>query len=203
MATKKFPKRAFEILGNNLTKRFKLSGPSKLHSAKSLEGTALCNAFSQKRKHVYKKFSLHAIGSPSLEYGSAYWDPCRGGQINALDRVQKKAAQFTNHTKDSYCETLAHHRTITGLCALFKAYSGEWTWKAIGDRLRRPYYLSRVDHVRKIRDRKQRTGIGKHSFVNRTIKNWNQLAAEALGALPYKPKMFRNRVRKAVINGVK
>jgi hypothetical protein len=69
--------------------------------------------------------------------------------------------------------------------------------------LHRPYYLSRVDHVRKIRDRKQRTDIGKYSFVNRTIKIWNQLAAEASGALPCKPNTFRKRVRKAIINEVK
>jgi hypothetical protein len=37
---------------------------------------------------------------PILQYGAAIWDPCRG-QINASDRVQTKAAQFTNHTKDS------------------------------------------------------------------------------------------------------
>jgi len=30
-------------------------------------------------------------------------------------------------------------------------------------------------------DRKQRTGNVKYSFVSRTIKNWNQLPAEALG----------------------
>ena len=65
------------------------------------------------------------------------------------------------------------------------------------------YYVSRVDHVRKIRDRKQRTDIGKYSFVNRTIKNWNQLAAEALETFPCKPKIFRNIVRKAIVNGVK
>jgi len=41
--------------------------------------------------------------------------------------------------------------------------------------------VGRFDHVRKIRDRKQRTDIGKYYFVNRTIKNWNQLPAEALG----------------------
>jgi hypothetical protein len=29
-------------------------------------------------------------------------------------------------------------------------------------------------------DREQRTDIGKYSFVNRTIRNWNQLPAEAL-----------------------
>jgi hypothetical protein len=63
--------------------------------------------------------------------------------------------------------------------------------------------LSRVDRVLKIRDRKQRADIGKYSFVNRTIKNWNQLPAEAKGAFPCKPKIFRKRARKAIISGVK
>jgi len=63
--------------------------------------------------------------------------------------------------------------------------------------------LSRVHHFRKIRDRKQRTDYGKYSVVNRTIKNWNQLPAEALEAFPCKPKIFRKRVRKVIINGVK
>jgi len=51
---------------------------------------------------------------------------------------------------------------------------------------------SRVDHIRKIRGRRQRTDIGKYSFVNRTIKNWNQLPAEVLGTFLCKPKIFRN-----------
>ena len=38
----------------------------------------------------------------------------------------------------------------------------------------------------------QRTDNGKYSFVNRTIKHWNQLAAEALGTFPCKRKIFRN-----------
>ena len=66
-----------------------------------------------------------------------------------------------------------------------------------------PYCLSSVSHVWKIRDRKQRTDIGKYSFVNRTVKNWNQLPVEALGAFPCKPKIFRNRFREAITNGVK
>jgi hypothetical protein len=64
-------------------------------------------------------------------------------------------------------------------------------------------HLKRAYHVRKIWDRKQRTDIGKCSFVNRTIKNWNQIPAETLGTFPCKPKIFKNRVRKAIINGVK
>jgi len=121
---------------------------------------------------------------PVLAYGAVCWDLCREGQVNALDRVQTKAAQFINHTTDSDWETFPQRRTIARLCALFKAYSGERAWKAIRDRMRRPYYLSRVAHVRKIRDRKQRTDIGKYFFVNGTIKSWNQLPAEALGTLP-------------------
>jgi len=45
--------------------------------------------------------------------------------------------------------------------------------------------------------------IGKYSFVNKTIKNWNQLPAEVLGTFPSKPKIFRKRVWKAIINEVK
>ena len=60
----------------------------------------------------------------------------------------------------------------------------------------RSYYLSRIDGVRKIRDRKQRMDIGKYSFVNRTIKNWNQLPAETLGTSSCKPKIFRKNLGK-------
>jgi hypothetical protein len=55
--------------------------------------------------------------------------------MNALDRVQMKVAQFTNHTKDNEWETLTQPRTIARLSALFKAYFGERAWKAVNDRL--------------------------------------------------------------------
>jgi hypothetical protein len=69
------------------------------------------------------------------------------------------------------------------MCANFKAYTGERASKAIGDRLQAPSYLSRVDHNWKIRARKQRTDVGKYSFVNRNITDWNQLPEGAIGAL--------------------
>jgi len=118
---------------------------------------------------------------PIRDYESACCNPCTERLINALDRVHMKAARFKNHMKDSECGNLAQRRTIARLCAHFKAYSGERSWKAIYDRLRMTYYLSRVDHVRKIMYRKQRTDMAKYSFVNRTIKNWNQIPAETLG----------------------
>jgi hypothetical protein len=48
------------------------------------------------------------------------------GQINAVDRVQKKAAKFANLTNNSNWKTLAQSRKIAaGICAIYKAYSGE------------------------------------------------------------------------------
>jgi hypothetical protein len=35
----------------------------------------------------------------------------------------------------------------------------------------------------KIRSRKQRTDLGKYSFVNRTILRWSQLPADGLGTV--------------------
>ena len=117
--------------------------------------------------------------------------------------MQKKAAKFANLTDASDWDTFTQRRTAARSCALLKAYNGQRAWEATGVKLHRPYYLSRVDHVLKIMDRKQRTDIGKYSFVNRTIKIWIQLPAEVLGIFPCKPNIFRNRVGKAIINGVK
>jgi hypothetical protein len=58
--------------------------------------------------------------------------------------------------------------------------------------------LSRDDHGRKIRSRKQRAYVGKCSFVNRTIKDWNCLPSGMLASFPCKLNTFRKRVREAV-----
>jgi len=128
-------------------------------------------------------------------------DPYREGQISALDRVLKKAAKFAHRTNNWNWETVASRRKLPHICALFKAYSGERAWKAIlvCDRLQQPHYLSRGDHERKIRSRRQRTDMGKYFFVNRTIQDWNQLPADVLGTVPCKLNTLKERVRKAII----
>jgi hypothetical protein len=112
--------------------------------------------------------------------------------------VQKRAAKFGNNTNEMGWETLPQCRMIARICALFKAYSRGQAWKAIGDRLLKPCYLSKDDHNRKIRTRKQRTDVGKYSFVNRTIKNWNQLPVNLLASFPCKLSTFRKRVKKVL-----
>jgi hypothetical protein len=140
---------------------------------------------------------------PILEYGAASWDPYTECQVNALDRVQKKAANFAQHTGDLGWEPLVQRRKIARMCALFKAYTGERAWRATGDRLQAPCYLSRVGRYLKIRARKQRTDVGKYSFVNRIIADWNQLPEEMLGTSAGKPHIFRRRVRKVITSEVK
>jgi hypothetical protein len=106
--------------------------------------------------------------------------------------VQKIAAKFANHTNDSVKDTLVQRRKTAHIFALFEAHTGEGAWKSIGKKSKRPCYLSRDDHNRKIRARKQRTDIGKYSFVNRTIKVWNLVPAETLRLFPVK-RIFLKR----------
>jgi len=82
------------------------------------------------------------------------------------------------------------------MCALYKAYTGERAWKATEVRLQAPSYLSRVDHYSKIRARKQRTDIGKYSFVNRSITDWNKLPEGAIRTSNGKTHIFKTKVRK-------
>jgi hypothetical protein len=78
----------------------------------------------------------------------------------------------------------------------YKAYTGEGAWKTTGERLQTPSYLSRIDHNWKIRARKQRTDIGKYSFVNMSITDWNQIPEGAIGTSHDKTHIFKTRVRK-------
>jgi len=60
--------------------------------------------------------------------------PYREGQVGALNGVQNRAAKFANNINELGWETLAQQRLIARICALFKAYTRGWAWKAIGDR---------------------------------------------------------------------
>jgi hypothetical protein len=115
-----------------------------------------------------KSLAYTSLVRPIIEYEAVCWDPCREGQINALERVQKKAAKFAighNHRNVSDWESFAQRRKIAD------------------------------DHDRKIRNRKQITDIGKYSYVNKTIQLRNSPPSEALVTFPCKPHIFRKTVR--------
>ncbi|PNF40969.1 hypothetical protein B7P43_G08817 [Cryptotermes secundus] len=97
-------------------------------------------------------------------------DPRWADHVNYA--VQRRAAKFADPTDESVWETLTQRRLIARLCALYKAYTRRPAWRAIGNSLLKPCYLSRGDRSWKVRSRKHRTDVGKYSFVNRTIKDW-------------------------------
>ena len=78
----------------------------------------------------------------------------QGGTDKCIRPGARESGKFANLTNESNWEKLAQRRKIAGLCALYKAYSGEPGWKVIGERLQRPYYVSWVDHDWKIRNRR-------------------------------------------------
>jgi len=143
-----------------------------------------------------KRLGYTALVRPILEYGSSCWDPYRRGQVRALDGVQKRAAKIAKVKNGTGWETLEQRRMLAHLSALYKAYTGNPAWREIENRLRKPFYLGRVDHNYKIRARKQRTDIGKFSFVNRTIRDWNQLPADILAAFPCSLSIFKKWIKK-------
>ena len=79
----------------------------------------------RKRNSNTKSLAYVSLVHPILEYGASFWDPYREGQINALDRVQKKVAIFVHHKISLNWESLASQRKVSRLCALYKAYCGE------------------------------------------------------------------------------
>jgi hypothetical protein len=85
-----------------------------------------------------------------LRIRPATWHHVAGWVVPDVSKIHWSSGPHAHHTNSSNWETLASRRKLSRLCALHKAYSGERAWKAIGDRLKRPQYLSRVDHERKI-----------------------------------------------------
>ena len=120
------------------------------------------------------------------------------GQLGALNRVQKRAAKFVNNINKSVSENLAQRRFVARICTFFKAYNGGRAWKAIRNRILKPFYLNKEDRNRKIRTSKQRTDVGKYSFINRTIQCWNQLPGGLLSSFPCKINTFRKMVKNIV-----
>ena len=134
-----------------------------------------------------------------LEFWGRVQGSVQGGTNKCIRQGAKESGQIcTSYEHSELGNFGVAQKVITHMCP-FQSVLWERAWKAIGDRLQRPHYLSRIDHERKIGSRRQRTDVGKYSFVNRTIQQWNQLPAEVLRNLPCKPITFKKRVRKVII----
>ena len=110
-----------------------------------------------KKRNRNTKFSLHVIGTSY----SWIW-------VSMMGSVQRTDKWFRQNW-EKILNLQIIRRVLTEKPCLSR------------DRWRRPYYLCRIPHVRKIRDRKQRRDIENYSFVNKTIESWDQISTETLG----------------------
>jgi len=108
------------------------------------------------KKGNAKRLPYTALVRPILDYGAVCCDPYREGQVSALNRVQKRVAEFAYNINESVWETLAQRGVIDRICALLKTYTGGRALKAKGNRLLTLCSLSRDHPNRQIRTRKQK-----------------------------------------------
>ncbi len=143
-----------------------------------------------------RELAYISLVRPLMEYGTVCWDPYRISQKEYLNRVQRRACKFIfrSNRKKVEWESLEIRRVKARLCALYKAYVGYPAWKDIHIRLSRPTYFSRGDHKHKIQFRPQRTDVGKFSFTNRSITDWNKLPATALEPFPLGLQRFKSKL---------
>jgi hypothetical protein len=81
-----------------------------IHMTKAWKALHFTMQILKKGNSNTKSLAYMSLVCPILEYGAACGYLYREGQINALDRVQEKAAKFAHHKNSPNWETLASHR---------------------------------------------------------------------------------------------
>ena len=89
------------IFWNNLSKHLSLADQFNYTVQEAWKAHHFIICFLRKGNINTKTLAHTSLVRPILDYSASCWHPCKEGQINALDRVQKKAAKFANHTNVS------------------------------------------------------------------------------------------------------
>ena len=124
-----------------------------------------------------------------LEYGATIWDPYLAKDINSLEMDQRKAARFVKHDyrrtssvtamlADLGWKNLADRRRDLRLALLYKITNNLVAVPASSIDINKPYSTrTRAKHKHKYQTLRANTNELKHSFVHRTIPEWNILPA--------------------------
>ena len=122
---------------------------------------------------------------PSMEYAAAVWDPHHTGDIQHLEKVQRRAARWALNDYGRYnsvtsmleilgWDTLKKRRMITRLQTLFKILHNDYA-------LEIPHhYLHQTRHTRQYHPQhfiipNSSTVTYQQSFYSKTINEWNNL----------------------------
>ena len=128
---------------------------------------------------------------PILEYAAPVWDPHLQQDIDALEKVQRRAARFVltrHHNTSSVSEmltilnwpTLAQRRQDARLRLLYKALKGQST--VHNNRLKFAPKRDRRSHDQQLSRVQGKSDYRNMSFLPRTIRDWNNLPATTVSA---------------------
>jgi len=118
-----------------------------------------------------------------LDYCSSVWNPYHKGDIEALEKVQKRATKILPEMKHlSYCDrlracnlTTLHYRRIRGdMIETYKIVTGKYD-TAVSPKLEKvDSYITRGNDLR-LHKRRTRYDLRKYCFTNRIVDVWNCL----------------------------
>ena len=140
-----------------------------------------------------KNLAYIALVRPLLEYAAPVWDPYQQREIEAIEKVQRRAARFvenrhrnTSSVGDMLANlqwpTLEERRKTTRVSLLKKILDEKVTirceyLKPARSRARR----ENVCHNQQLEEQFSRTDYRKMAFFPRTIRDWNRLSSKEIG----------------------
>ena len=139
--------------------------------------------------HMMLPILYTSLVRPHLEYGNVVWGPFYKGDIEAVERVQRRATKLIQTIRDlSYEERLRHlnlpslqHRRRRGdMIYAFKIFTG-----AVGIKKEDFFEISPSStrgHQYKITKKKATKSCRINTFSNRIIDDWNSLPSKVISA---------------------
>ena len=144
--------------------------------------------------HTVKEKAYKAFVRPALEYAATVWDPYTKKDIDKLEAIQRRAARFvlnrynntssvSNMLENLKWPKLEDRRKTARLTILYKIKHKLVQCPTIRSKLHPAPQRQRRKHDYQLNQITVRTQYRDHSFLPRTIKNWNALNTEAAKAM--------------------
>ena len=144
-----------------------------------------------------KQTAYKSLVRPLLEYSSSVWDPYTTTNIDAVEKVQRKAARFccNNYNRhDSVTDmlhtlkwdSLAQRRKASRLATFHRIYHHDQ--EALLDLSalvqRAPIANLRNQNSFRVNSITCKKNVGHYSFIPRTIREWNSLSENLIARFP-------------------
>ena len=195
----------FIYLGITLTSKLKWDQHVSTVSSKASKvlGVVRRNLYNCPRS--VRETAYRALVRPTLEYGSAAWDPYYEKDIQKLERVQRRAARFFTGNYNPYAsvpemlqelnwETLATRRKTARLSFMYKL-SHKLTDFSVAPHLKpNSERRTRGSQPFKFVVPRAKKDVFKFSFFPRTINEWNSLPEDFVNT------MFIDSFRSKLVN---